>query len=187
MKTNEGSGENVNSRLPRSFFVNHDALFLAQALIGKTLVRRFEDGHMMRSRITETEAYLGVEDLANHASKGRTPRTAVMYEAGGQVYVYLIYGIHWLFNIVTGSEESPQAVLIRGLEHCSGPGRVGKRLKIDRSFYGESLDTSDRIWIEDSSISGEIKATTRVGVDFAGPLWKNKPWRFVLNSSQKPL
>lgn len=180
-------GEIVNNRLLKPFFVQHDSLFLAQALIGKTLVRRFEDGHRIRSRITETEAYFGVEDLANHASKGRTSRTEVMYREGGHVYVYLIYGIHWLFNIVTGPKESPQAVLIRGLEDCSGPGRIGKWLRMDRSFYGESLDTSNRIWVEDSSISGEIITTARVGVDFAGPLWKNKPWRFVLNPRQKSL
>ncbi len=175
----------TNSRLPKPFFVNHDSLFLASALIGKTLVRQFEDGHRIRSRITETEAYLGVEDLASHARRGRTPRTEVMYAEGGQVYVYLIYGIHWLLNIVTGAEESPQAVLIRGLEHCSGPGRVGKWLKMDSSFYGEPLDTSNRIWVEDSSISGEIITTARIGVDFAGPIWKNKPWRFVLRPKQK--
>lgn len=176
----------AESRLPRTFFINHDSLFIARALIGKTVVHQFKDGHTIRSRITETEAYLGAEDLANHASRGRTQRTEVMFKDGGRVYVYLIYGMHWLFNIVTGSSESPQAVLIRGIEHCTGPGRVGKLLKLDRSFYGERLDTSDRIWVEDSSISGVVTATARVGVDFAGPLWKSKPWRFVLDPKQKP-
>ena len=160
--------------------MEQDALAVAEALIGKTLVRCFDDGRIFRSRITETEAYFGKNDLASHASKGRTKRTQVMFEEGGQVYVYLIYGMYWLLNIVTGEEDMPQAVLIRGTEDCSGPGRIGRLLELDKSFYGESLWTSKRIWIEDSHIEGTVKATPRIGVDYAGEIWKNKPWRFLL-------
>ena len=101
--------------MPISCFQNHDAVHLAQALLGKILVRKFPDGRELRSHITETEAYFGSDDLASHASKGRTPRTELMFGDGGFVYVYLIYGRYWLLNIVTGKAGQPEAVLIRGL------------------------------------------------------------------------
>lgn len=155
-------------------------MFIAEDLLGKTLVRRFEDGHVLRSKILETEAYWGINDLASHASKGRTKRTEIMFEEGGFVYMYLIYGIHWLFNIVTGKEGEPEAVLIRGIEHVSGPGRIGKQLQLDKTFYAEDLENSNRLWIEESTLPGAIETGPRIGVDYAGELWKNKPWRFKL-------
>jgi len=167
-------------RLSKTYFKSSDALFLAQDLLGKTLVRNFKNGQTLRSKITETEAYLGVEDKANHASKGRTKRTELMFGEAGLVYVYLIYGRYWLLNIVTGKPEIPQAVLIRGLEIVNGPGRIGNLLELDQSFYGEDLSLSERIWIEDSELEGEIISAPRVGVDYAGDEWKNKPWRFIL-------
>lgn len=169
-------------KLLSEYYKNHDALYLAEDLLGKTLVRDFQNGTLLRSKIIETEAYLGMEDLGNHASKGRTKRTEIMFSEGGVVYAYLIYGVHWLLNIVTGPKDHSQAVLIRGIEACSGPGRVGKRLQIDRSFNGEDLSKSDRIWIEDNEeegrVDGEIRTSPRVGIDYAGDIWKNKPWRF---------
>jgi DNA-3-methyladenine glycosylase len=171
----------MNNRIPKSYFQSADSLFLAKDLIGKTLVRDFGNGEMIRAKILETEAYLGPEDLACHASKGKTPRTSIMFEEGGLVYVYLIYGMYWMLNFVTGDKDHPQAVLIRGIENCIGPGRIGKHLSLDKSFYGEDLDHSSRIWLEDSEIQGEIIATPRIGVDYAGEIWKNKPWRFVLH------
>lgn len=171
-----------SKRLPSSYFREGNALQLAQELLGKTLVRRFEDGREIRSRITETEAYMGADDLASHASKGKTPRTELMFGSGGFVYVYLIYGMYWLLNIVTGTEGTPEAVLIRGLEHVSGPGRIGRLLELDKSFYGEDVGTSDRLWIEDSELEGEIITGPRVGVDYAGEVWKNMPWRFILKA-----
>lgn len=170
----------MSDRIPNSFFQENDALFVAKNLLGKTLVRQFEDGIIKRFQILETEAYLGEDDLACHASKGKTPRTSVMYEEGGLVYVYLIYGMYWMLNIVTGQKDHPQAVLIRGISSCIGPGRVGNQLKIDKSFYGENLELSDRIWIENSDFSGEILQTPRIGIEYAGDIWKNKPWRFIL-------
>lgn len=149
-------------------------------MLGKHLVRDFGNGEVLRSAIVETEAYLGTEDLASHASKGRTPRTEIMFAEGGVIYAYLIYGVHWMLNIVTGPAEHPQAVLIRGIEDVIGPGRVGKAIQLDRSFYGEDLGTSPRIWIEDHKVDGDIIASTRIGVDYAGAVWKNKLWRFEL-------
>lgn len=147
-------------------------------LLGKTLVRTFSDGSEFRAVITETEAYRGEEDLACHASKGKTPRTEVLYAAGGKVYVYLIYGMYWLLNIVTGPKDFPQGVLIRSLDKVQGPGRVGKQLQLDKSFYGENLATSHRLWVEDIGYQCTYTAYQRIGVDYAG-IWKNKLWRFV--------
>lgn len=163
-------------RLSREFF-RQDAVTVAQSLIGKTLVRVFEDGMEARYPITITEAYLGGEDLACHASKGCTPRTQVMFGDGGYVYVYLIYGMYWMLNFVTGEQDHPQAVLICGIGNITGSGRVGREMKLDKSFYGEDLLTSDRIWVEDSFFSPEFQSVKRVGVDYAGE-WKDKLWRF---------
>lgn len=171
-------------RLLSSYFQNQTAVEVAQDLLGKTLVRRFADGREIGGKITETEAYYGTDDLASHASKGRTPRTDLMFGKGGLVYVYLIYGRYWLLNIVTGSEGTPEAVLIRGLTTVSGPGRIGNLLELDKSFYGEDLSTSDRIWVEESSLSGRITAGPRVGVDYAGEVWREMPWRFILNPDE---
>jgi DNA-3-methyladenine glycosylase len=161
-------------------FFSKDVLIVAPGLLGKILVRRFDDGRIERFRITETEAYRGEEDLACHASKGRTRRTEVMYLDGGRIYVYLIYGMYRMLNIVTGKAGEPQAALIRGLENVAGPGRVGKRLQPDGSFYGETLP-SERIRLEADVDVLTYTATPRIGVDYAGE-WKERPWRFVLPS-----
>ncbi len=166
------------TRLTAEFFLR-DVLEVAPDLIGKILVRQFDDGRIERYRITETEAYRGVEDRACHASKGRTPRTEVMFQEGGKVYVYLIYGQYWLLNLVTGPKSDASAVLIRGLEGFSGPGRVGRELQLDRSFYGESLINSDRIWLEDAEPVLEIKTSKRIGVEYSGE-WAEKLWRYYL-------
>ncbi|HLN72434.1 MAG: DNA-3-methyladenine glycosylase [Methylococcaceae bacterium] len=167
----------MSNRLSLNFFLQ-GALEMAPQLLGKILVRQYEDGRIERYRINETEAYCGIEDLASHASKGRTSRTDVMFEQGGTVYVYLIYGMYWMLNIVAGKEHTPEAVLIRGVEGVVGPGRVGRLLKLDRTFYGEDLATSSRIWIEKGEPVLDIKTSKRVGVDYAGPDWAEKPWRF---------
>lgn len=92
--------------------------------------------------------------------------------------------MYWMLNFVTGDNDYPQAVLIRGIEACTGPGRIGKLLELDKSFYGENLETSNRIWVEESVVSGEILTAPRIGVDYAGEIWKNKPWRFVLRPEE---
>ena len=167
-------------RLPKTYFT-HDVLEIAPDLLGKKLVRIFKDGSRKEYLITETEAYRGEEDLACHASKGRTARTEVMYQEGGVIYVYLIYGLYWLLNIVTGQSDHPQAVLIRGLKEITGPGRVGKQLQLDRTFYGEDLSQSKRIWLETGIEVVRYRADKRVGVEYAGKVWTNKLWRFVLD------
>jgi len=167
----------MNDRLPLDFYLR-DVLEVAPALIGKLLVRRYEDGRIEKFHITEVEAYRGIEDLACHASKGRTPRTEIMFQQGGSVYVYLIYGMYWMLNLVVGEENIPQAVLIRGVEGVTGPGKVGRLLKLDRTFYGENLVTSQRIWVEDAEPVSEIKVSKRIGIKYAGEEWENKLWRF---------
>jgi DNA-3-methyladenine glycosylase len=164
--------------LPLNFFLR-DVLEVAPALLGKLLVRQFDDGRIERYPITEVEAYRGMEDRACHASKGRTPRTEVMFRQGGTVYVYLIYGQYWLLNLVTGSEGDASAVLIRGIEGFPGPGRVGRELQLDRSFYGESLINSQRIWLEDAEPVSEFKCSKRIGIDYSGE-WADKLWRYYI-------
>jgi DNA-3-methyladenine glycosylase len=159
-------------------FFSRDVLEVAPALLSSCLVRKDENG-LKRFRITEVEAYRGKEDLACHASRGKTSRTRVMYLQGGYLYIYLIYGMYWMMNIVTGRKDEPQAALIRGMEGISGPGRVTRHLRIDKSFSGENLLISDRIWIESGSAEVPYKTTPRIGIDYAGEPWKSMPWRFV--------
>lgn len=166
-------------------FYNRDVLDVAPELVGKTLVRSFDDGSIQRFTITEVEAYRGVEDLACHASKGRTARTEVMFQRGGLVYVYLIYGMYWMLNIVTGEPNNPQAVLIRGLDGCYGPGKLTKRLSVGKDFYGEDLTGSLRLWVEDNTQTYNIKTASRIGVDYAGEEWASKPWRYFIEDLKK--
>jgi DNA-3-methyladenine glycosylase len=166
----------MGNRLDRDFF-SRDVLLVAPDLVGKVLVRCYGDLRIDRYTITEVEAYRGTEDLACHASKGRTPRTEVMYHQGGLVYVYIIYGMYWMLNFVVGELNNPQAVLVRGLEGCYGPGRLTKRLSIGKDFYGEDLMESSRLWVEDNNQPFEIRSAPRIGVDYAGE-WASKPWRY---------
>ncbi|MFA8436501.1 MAG: DNA-3-methyladenine glycosylase [Marinifilaceae bacterium] len=167
-------------RLDKAFF-QRDVLVVAPELLGKILVRRMESGELLRFRICEVEAYRGQEDKACHASKGRTQRTKVMFQEGGFVYVYLIYGMYWLLNFVTGREGEAQAVLIRGVEGINGPGRLGKILNLDNTFYGEDLMDSNRLWVEGDDRKFKYTSSPRIGITTAGEYWKNRPWRFVLS------
>ena len=167
-----------------SHFYQQDAVTVAEKLLGKILIRVFDDGTTLHYRITETEAYLGEEDKACHASKGRTARTDIMYCDGGKIYVYLIYGMYWMLNVVTDTENHPQAVLIRGIDRIIGSGKVGRELKIDKSFYGEDLLGSYRIWIEDAPDESDFSTAPRIGIDYAGEEWRNKAWRFILKQEQ---
>ena len=168
------------NRLTQSFFTR-DVLQVAPELIGKILVRQFDDGSIKKYRINEIEIYRGEEDLGCHASKGRTSRTEVMYHLGGKIYVYLIYGMYWLLNFVTGPDDHPQAILIRGMDHFNGPGKVGRELKLDKSFYGESLITSNRIWLESDNYTARYEELPRVGIDYAGEHWSTIRWRLKEN------
>jgi DNA-3-methyladenine glycosylase len=168
---------NPGSRLTKGFYIR-DVLNVAPELIGKELVVRSENNSYKRFIITEVEAYRGAEDRACHASKGRTQRTEVMYHEGGKIYVYFVYGMYWMLNVVTGETDNPQAVLIRGVEECNGPGRLTRAIGIDGSFYGEDLTRSDRIWIEDKGVDLSFKTGKRIGIDYAGEPWNDMPWRF---------
>lgn len=153
---------------------------LAPYLIGKLLCRKDEEGNVTKIRITETECYFGEEDTACHAHKGKTPRTRLLYEKGGVCYVYLCYGIHNLFNVISGEEGHPEGVLIRGVENFYGPGRLTKRLDIDRSLNGVSLINSDIIWIEDDGFTCGIETGKRIGIDYAEKADIDRLWRFTM-------
>ncbi|MGD0340139.1 MAG: DNA-3-methyladenine glycosylase [Bacteroidales bacterium] len=167
------------ARLSSAFF-SRDVLFVAPRLIGKNIVMNDGNGEIRRFMITETEAYRGPEDLACHASKGRTPRTEVMFHSGGKIYVYFVYGMYWMLNFVAGGENNPQAALIRGIEGFNGPGKLTRGLGIDESFYGVDLATSDRIWVEDTGYKQVVKTGSRIGIKYAGEPWITKPWRFFI-------
>ena len=165
-------------RLDHAFFAR-DVLAVAPDLVGKIICRRLSDGRVMRGIITETEAYRGQEDLACHARMGRTPRNDVMFGPPGHAYIYLIYGLHWLFNIVTGEENDPQAVLIRALEKpWDGPAKWTKAFSVTGSQNHLYLPESREIWLEEGK-KNEVITAPRVGIDYAGEPWKSIPWRFI--------
>jgi DNA-3-methyladenine glycosylase len=166
-------------KLLKEFFAR-DVLDVAPEIPGKLLAIRLNEGSVGRFMITEVEAYRGTEDRACHAFKGRTLRTEIMYNEGGYLYIYLIYGMYWMLNIVTGGKDNPQAVLIRGVEGYPGPGLLTKSLGIDRSYYGEDITRSDRIWLEDPGEIHVVKIGPRIGIDYAGKYWKERPWRYYL-------
>lgn len=154
----------------------------ARNLLGKYLVRPGGWAGM----ITAVEAYDGERDLACHARAGRTRRTEVMYGGGGVWYVYLCYGIHEMLNLVVGPPGWPAAVLIGGIEGCPGPGRVTRALGIDRRLNGRPATLTGGLWIEDRGfrvLPRLVRATPRIGVDFAGPVWAGKRWRFTLETA----
>lgn len=173
--------------LPETFF-QHRTLMVARELLGDTLCRRFR-GKTIRGEITETEAYCGPHDLASHASRGRTPRTEVMFGPPGRIYVYLIYGMYWCLNIVTERDGYPAAVLIRAVtvpgkpsQKTDGPGKLCRFFHIDKSLHEKILGKRTGLWIERPRTVGKkfhIKKTPRIGVDYAGS-HRDKLWRFVL-------
>ena len=197
--------KNEPVRLGFSYYLNQDVLFLAQDLLGKVLYTQI-DGAISAGIIVETEAYFGVQDKASHAYGGRrTNRTETLYRQGGISYVYLCYGIHNLFNIVTSVEGEPHAVLIRAIEPLmgidliearrnmpaakaaisSGPGSAAKALGIDRTFNEKDL-TGEEIWVEDHGIrypDDAIAALPRVGVAYAQED-ALLPWRFFVKGNK---
>ena len=164
-------------KLDYSFF-HRPCLDVARDLVGKILVHETEAG-VLRLRISETEAYWGVEDTACHVSKGRTPRTEVFFADAGTLYVYLCYGMHWMLNIVTGDTEDPQAVLIRACVEAPGPGKLTKKLGITGSLNkGSILDGP--LWIEDDGFRCAVLTDKRVGIGYAAQEDQDKPWRFKI-------
>lgn len=166
-------------------FFRQPSVDLAPALIGTVLVRRIGT-RTLRSRIVETEAYLGPHDLAAHSSKGRTKRTEVMFGPAGHAYVYLIYGMHQMLNIVAGETGSAQAVLIRAAEpldgwvaDLSGPGKLARAMQIERLHNGLDLTSPEAplLVLGPSTRVPRIVRSPRIGVDYAGA-WKDELLRF---------
>lgn len=165
-------------KIERSFFMR-DVLEVAPELPGKYLSVHNEAG-VQRYMITEVEAYRGEEDGACHARNGMTARNSIMYENGGMIYMYLIYGIYWMMNIVTSVEGIPQAVLLRGIDGFDGPGKLTRHLNIDGSYYGMNICESDLIWIEDMNVKVDILRGKRIGIDYADEYWRDIEWRFYV-------
>ena len=173
----------MKRRLGRSFYTR-PALEVSKNLLGKYIVRKVGK-KQVAGKIVETEAYIGPQDKASHAFESRmTDRNKAEYLVGGHIYIYLVYGMWWQFNIVTSQKGKPECVLIRALdvgEQGSGPGKLCEYLKLDKSFYGEDLTKSKRIWLQDRGEKApRILATGRIGIDYAGPYWSRRKWRFVL-------
>ncbi len=178
----------MKRRLDRRDF-NRPTLRVARDLLGKFIVRRYR-GRLVQAMIAETEAYKGPRDLASHAAGGRrTPRVEPLYGDGGTVYVYLVYGLHWLLNLSTAGRGKPEGVLIRGIvvdaagerRMLAGPGRVTQHLKIDKKLDGADATASKEMWLEDRGIrmpANSVRKGPRIGVDYAGPYWAARPWRF---------
>jgi len=164
-------------------------LTVARSLVGKYLVRNNGSG-TVQAKIVEVEAYVGPQDKACHASKGRTQRTDVLFGPPGISYVYLIYGMYHCLNVVMERDGFPAAVLIRAIEIdgqlIDGPGRLCRALGIDRTLNRVDLTLGKELWFEDRegpthSRSRLIGAHPRIGVDYAGA-WAKKPWRFRLQA-----
>lgn len=163
---------------------------IARDLLGCFLVRKYR-GKVYRAMITETEAYRGEYDLACHASKGRTSRTETLYAEPGTVYVYLIYGMYHMLNIVTEAKDFPAAVLIRGVElvgskvaerpRLDGPGKLTKFLHIDRSLNGHDATMGEKLWLEapEARSRFRIVRTPRIGIDYARHC-RNWQWNYKL-------
>ena len=185
--------------LNKAFF-ERPTLEVAEDMLGKFLVKR-EKGKDAAYMITEVEAYDGFEDKASHAHKGKTARNEIMFGEAGYWYVYLVYGMYNMLNIVTGKKDYPAAILIRGtrlvsrldsakratdksrqVKEIDGPGKLTKALKIDRRFNKKQANKKTGLWIEDRGLKikkSEIKKTPRIGVQYAGSCAK-KPSRFIL-------
>lgn len=190
----------AGNKLSKSFYQQDDVVAIAKQLVGKVLCTKIHGETITSGLITETEAYCGRNDKACHANDGtRTERTEIMYHTGGVAYVYLCYGIHHLFNVVTNIQDRADAVLIRAIEPMdgqelmlerrtsqkinpaltAGPGRLTQALGITTDFDATDL-TGDTIWIEDREFNFSEKnlvSTTRIGVDYAGE-HALRPWRF---------
>ncbi|MDQ3441119.1 MAG: DNA-3-methyladenine glycosylase [Planctomycetota bacterium] len=171
-------------KLPRAFYAR-EAEVLAHDLVGTILVHHV-DGEARRGRIVETEAYVGCHDLACHAAKGRTARTEVMFGEAGHAYVYLIYGIHDMLNIVSGAKGVAQAVLVRAAEpldgwtaNLSGPGNLAKGFAITRRLNGADLTRGELFILASRDAKPpKIIRTRRIGVDYAKK-WKDATLRFI--------
>ena len=169
-------------------FYQQNTLKIAQNLLSCFLIRKIGN-KIIKSVITETEAYIGENDLASHASKGRTPRTEIMYDKSGHTYIYMIYGMYHCLNIATEKKNFPAAVLIRSIKiegvdykKTNGPGKLCKFLKIDRKLNNWDITKGEKLWIEkpvQNFSKKNIVAGKRIGIDYAKHC-KNYLWRFYI-------
>ena len=187
-------------RILEHHFYAGETLWVGGALLGKKLVRKCS-GHILSGLICETEAYLGSGDSASHAFKGKTPRNTVMFGRAGRAYVYFVYGMHYLLNMVTGEEENPCAILIRaivpldGIKHMQryrglsgktltdGPAKLCQALAIDKSLNGWDLTIGKKLWVEDRPAipDCDIKKGPRIGIDYAKPADRRAARRFWID------
>ncbi len=187
--------------LPLEFY-HQDTLDLAQNLLGKMLVRQ-DDNTIMKAMIVETEAYIGKNDSACHASKGRTARTDIMFQRAGHAYVYFIYGMHYMLNIVTEAEGCPAAVLIRAAQPmegqqqmqinrkinttklCNGPAKLCKAMNITKAQNKLDLCDNSELWLEEfiNVKPEQIQTSPRIGIGYADKKDQNKHWRFFLKDN----
>ncbi len=173
---------NVMRKVLLQQFFTQDTVKVAEELLGKYIVRR-RQGKEIALMITETEAYNGLKDKASHASKGKTKRNAIMFGQAGCFYVYLVYGMYWMLNVVTGRKNHPAAVLIRRVSTIQGPGRLAKTLGIDKQLNGKVALPESGLWFEDRGVKIDkscVIKVPRIGVQYAGPIWSKKPYRFIL-------
>ncbi len=193
------SGKVIGSRRGRAFFYN-DACFVAKSVLGDFLVFRKGNSRLI-GRIVETEAYLGLKDDASHGFLGKkTFRNKVLYEKGGLIYVYSIYGIYYCFNVVVSMKESPQSVFIRALEPIegieamrekrnrakdltNGPCRWTMAFGIDKSFSGKDIISGEIFILKGRKKEFNIVKAPRVGIDYASDS-KDKPWRYYIEGSR---
>jgi DNA-3-methyladenine glycosylase len=183
-----GADETTTAAPLTADFFQQPAADVAAGLLGLVMTRRV-GGVLRRARLVETEAYLGPRDLASHASKGRTARTDVMFGAPGRAYVYFVYGLHDMFNIVTGPPGSAQAVLVRAAEpldewtvDLSGPARLARGFEITRRDNRLDLTAGDISFFRDPCYRPRVVRRKRVGIDYAKH-WKDRLLRFVDVSS----
>lgn len=177
------------ARVNRDFFTN-SASVAAKDILGKYIVVGDK-----RGIVIETEAYVGPQDKASHAFGGKvTERNKAEYLTGGYVYIYLVYGMYWQLNISTGKEGYPECFLIRAadcsddIKKTNGPGKLCKYLGLDKSFYGEDVVKSRRIWFEDGEdIPFDVVSAPRIGIDYAGPYWAKRKLRFLIKDYKKHL
>lgn len=172
-------------KLERKFFVR-PAPEVAKSLLGKYIVRK-NGNERVEGRIIETEAYVGPMDKAAHSYGGKiTKRNKVAYLEGGRIYIYLVYGMYWQLNFTVAKAGEPECVLIRALDagkSADGPGKVCRYLELDKSFYGEDIVISKKIWLEDRREkieASKIIVTKRIGIDYAGSYWSKRKWRFII-------
>lgn len=188
-------------KINRTFYQNN-TLQVAENLLGKIIVREYNK-QRLTAMIVETEAYIGKDDSACHAAKGLTQRTEIMFGEAGMAYVYFVYGMHYMLNIVTEEINFPAAVLIRAVEPLSGddvminnrnvrgknisngPAKLCQALNIDKSLNGWDITKGEKLWLEEHEAVStfEIAHSPRVGIDYAKEIDRKAPWRFYIKNN----